>query len=326
MISTRTDGEADAASGTKGERDLVSVIIPTFNRARTLPRAVWSVLGQSYRNLELLIMDDGSTDETAQLIAAIDDPRIRYVLLEGNRGASRARNAGLKLARGEFIAFQDSDDEWLMDKLGRQVEAARQAASSAVTVFHTKIQYGRDEQSRYGPNRVCCIPALDNPSQDDLKRLIGEGNLVSTQTLFITRDALDRVGPFDELLVNNNDWAFAIELFHNTEVVFINEPLVMTYLQNDSISKIKRSGARSQLRIVQKLRRYRATSDAAIAGHLGRIGWGITKLGNPRLARRLLVRALMIQPAHLKNWARLVVTQGRLLKGDWRRGSPIVAR
>lgn len=309
------------ASRTAPIAGLVSVIIPTFNRARTLPRAVRSVLNQSYAELELLIMDDGSTDDTAELVAAIGDPRIRYVRLEGNRGASRARNAGLRLARGEFIAFQDSDDEWLSEKLVRQVEAARSAPADAVTVFHTKIQYGRDEFSRYGPNRVCCIPAIADPGAADFRQLIQAGNIISTQTLFITRAAFEKVGPFDELLVNNNDWAYAIQLIHNSHVVFINEPLVMTYLQDDSISKIKRSGARSQLRIVQRLRRMHGADGAIVAGHLGRIGWGMTKLGSPRLARKLILRALLLSPMHPKNWARLGLTQLRVLTGARRQAA-----
>ena len=294
---------------------LVSVILPTYNRARTLRRAIDSILNQSYRDLEVLVVDDGSTDDTAEVMAAITDPRVRYLPLETNRGASRARNAGLKAAAGAFIAFQDSDDEWLAGKLERQVEAAVAAGGGAVTVFHTKILYGRDENARYGPHRVCCLPSIEPSERYDFRRLVQEINIISPQAVLITRAALDKVGPFDELLVNNNDWAFAIDLVYNTEVVFIDEPLVMTYLQADSISTLKRSGARSQLRIMQKLGRYPDVSRPVMAGHVGRIAWGITKLGNPRQARRLLIRAIKLQPTHGKNWARLVVTQARILLG-----------
>jgi len=304
---------------------LVSVILPTYNRARTLRRAIDSILNQSYRNLEVLVVDDGSKDDTAAVMAEISDPRVRYLPLEQNRGASRARNAGLRAAKGAYIAFQDSDDEWLAGKLERQVAAARAAGGGAVTVFHTKILYGRGENGVYGLHRVCCLPDIPPSEHYDFRRLVQELNIMSPQAVLITREALDKVGPFDELLVNNNDWAFAIDLVYNTDVVFIDEPLVMTYLQNDSISILKRSGVRSQLRIMQKFGRYPGVSQPIMAAHVGRIAWGLTKLGNPRQARRLLIRALKMRPTGWKNWARLIVTQGRIWLGMNQRKTAVSA-
>ena len=106
-------------------RPLISVIMPTYNRAHTLPRAIRSVLAQTWENLELIIADDASADNTRQLVLAIPDRRLKYVRNEINRGAAAARNLGLSHARGEYIAFQDSDDEWLLDKLTIQMEALR---------------------------------------------------------------------------------------------------------------------------------------------------------------------------------------------------------
>ncbi len=89
-----------------------SVIIPTFNRAHVLPRAIDSVLGQSHRDFELLVVDDGSSDGTAQCVAGYQDARIRYIRHEGNCGQNTALNTGLGVARGVFVSFLDSDDEW----------------------------------------------------------------------------------------------------------------------------------------------------------------------------------------------------------------------
>jgi len=105
----------------------------------------------------------------------------------------------------------------------------------------------------------------------------------------------------------------------------IDEPLVMTYLQNDSISILKRSGVRSQLRIMQKFGRYPGVSQPIMAAHVGRIAWGLTKLGNPRQARRLLIRALKMRPTGWKNWARLIVTQGRIWLGMNQRKTAVSA-
>ena len=98
----------------------VSVIIPCFNHGRFLRQAARSVLSQTLADIELIIVDDGSTDETAAVIAQLDDPRVR-VRVTGNRGVSAARNAGLDMARGEFVAFLDADDAWEPEKLARQV-------------------------------------------------------------------------------------------------------------------------------------------------------------------------------------------------------------
>lgn len=103
-------------------RPLVSVIIPTYNRIHTLPTSIDSVLKQTYENLELIIMDDASEDGTEEYVQGIGDSRIRYRKSDINMGPSAARNLGAELAAGDYLAFQDSDDEWMPDKLEKQME------------------------------------------------------------------------------------------------------------------------------------------------------------------------------------------------------------
>ena len=99
---------------------MISVIIPTYNRAGTLLAAAQSVLQQTYRDIELIIVDDGSTDDTSKVVSALQDGRVRYIPLGKNCGACAARNRGIDEAKGEYIAFQDSDDLWHSDKLERE--------------------------------------------------------------------------------------------------------------------------------------------------------------------------------------------------------------
>ncbi len=103
----------------------VSAVIPTYNRARYLARAVRSVLGQSLGDLELIVVDDGSRDNTRQMLENISDSRLRYIHQE-NKGVAAARNAGMRRARGEYVAFLDSDDWWLRDKLEKQTRFMRE--------------------------------------------------------------------------------------------------------------------------------------------------------------------------------------------------------
>ena len=100
--------------------DLISVIIPTYNRAHLIKRSAQSVLNQTYKNLELIIVDDGSTDNTKEVIDSLNDERIVYIKQE-NQGAAAARNTGIDIAKGKYIAFQDSDDVWHSDKLEKQI-------------------------------------------------------------------------------------------------------------------------------------------------------------------------------------------------------------
>src|SRR5258707_14809733 len=102
-------------------RAFVSVVLPTFNRGGTLLRSVRSVLNQSHRDLELIIVDDGSTDETHDIVDVISDSRLRYIKFDRNCGQSVARNTGIAASRADLIAFQDSDDVWLPRKLERQL-------------------------------------------------------------------------------------------------------------------------------------------------------------------------------------------------------------
>ncbi|UTP40977.1 glycosyltransferase [Phenylobacterium sp. LH3H17] len=300
---------------------LVSVVLPTYNRARTLVRAVNSVLHQSYSRIELIIVDDASTDDTETLVATIADPRVRYVRLAKNGGASRARNEGMRIAKGDYIAFQDSDDEWLADKLERTLGAARAVGDpeDPVTVFHTKVMYISGGVGEFKTNRIVCIPELPHAaSREILIHEIHRGNLVSPQTLLISRGALNAVGFFDENLVNCEDWDYGISLIYKTKTVFLDEPLVMTYLQSDSISLLGRRGARSQLRLALKLMRNYEVESQVIGARLSKVGWWISKLGNPRLGRRVLRRSIRMAPGDWRTWARLAASQALGLRNRFR--------
>ena len=292
---------------------LISVILPTYNRGGgTLARSVRSVLNQGYVNLELLVVDDGSTDNTAEVMAAFEDPRVRYVKMDRNQGASAARNHGLNLVRGEYIAFQDSDDEWLADKLELQVAAALASGEPDVAVFHMKIVYGRDDARQYGRGRVCCVPRLgEGEGERDFVKLTHRENLMSPQTLLFSRSVLDKVGRFDRLLVNSVDWDFSLRLVRHAKVIFIEEPLVMTYIQDDSISLILRTRVRSQLRIILKLNRQADVDPLVLSEHFGRLGMVIGKFGKPRLAARLLRRSVALAPRRLTGWSRLAANAVR---------------
>ena len=125
-------------------KELVSVIMPTYNCGRFIAESIRNVLAQTYTNWELLIVDDYSTDETESIVRSFDDPRIRYMRNEQNMGAALTRNRALREAKGRYIAFLDSDDLWLPEKLAKQI-AFMQAHHYAFT-YHNYIEI--DESSK----------------------------------------------------------------------------------------------------------------------------------------------------------------------------------
>src|SRR5690606_913848 len=148
-----------------------------------------SVLAQTYRHLELLVVDDASTDDTAQTIAAFDDPRIRYINHETNRGGAAARNTGIALAQGKYIAFVDSDDYWLPQKLSKQVRLLS-SCSPQVGIVHTNYRAINGKGQPVGE----AFARHRGNLYDTLLRK----NCIGSSTVLARRTCFERVGSFDE--------------------------------------------------------------------------------------------------------------------------------
>ena len=201
----------------------VSVIIPTYNREATLGRSIESVLSQSYRNLEIIVVDDGSEDNTRGLVEGIEDKRLRYIYQE-NAGACSARNKGIEAAKGEYIAFQDSDDVWLQNKLASQIETIKKTGADIVFCQMKRCQDDDDP---------IVIPELEQSgfiSYYDLK--VG----ISTQTLLMKREVAETI-KFDENMPRFQDLEWLLRAVRQYSLFGMKEVLVECYLSEDSISK-----------------------------------------------------------------------------------------
>ena len=209
----------------------VSIIIPTYNCARLIGRAIESVLNQTYRDFELVIVDDGSTDNTEEIIKEFQkkDERIKYICHDKNKGGSAARNTGIKVARGEYIAFQDSDDEWLPGKLKKQMEVFKNI-SSKVGVVYTGFWRITDNKKTYIPESW--VKQKDGNIYFELLK----GNFVGTPTILIKKKCFQKVGIFDEKLPRLQDWELVIRLSKYYDFKCIDEPLLISYYTTDSIS------------------------------------------------------------------------------------------
>lgn len=205
---------------------MISVIIPTYNRARSLQRAAQSVLEQTFRDIELLIVDDGSNDDTAQVVEALSDSRVRYLRQKENRGACAARNAGIRAARGVYIAFQDSDDVWHPEKLAAQLEQLLR--TDADVVFCAFMRHEGEKQD--------CLPAGLSDGKCLTYEELLEHNYISTQTMMGKR-ACFQAEMFDEAYPRLQDWELGLRLVRRFRVCFDARPMVDAYVQADSISK-----------------------------------------------------------------------------------------
>ena len=132
-----------------GINPVVSIVLPTYNRAALLGRAIRSVLKQSYTDFELLVIDDGSTDQSSNVVAGFRDRRIKYISLEHNTGAGAARNVGIRIAKGKFLAFQDSDDEWMPSKLVKQMSAFERGSVRLGIVYSDMLRILGDGTTTY---------------------------------------------------------------------------------------------------------------------------------------------------------------------------------
>ncbi|MBI3317689.1 MAG: glycosyltransferase family 2 protein [Candidatus Omnitrophica bacterium] len=195
----------------------VSVVIVAYNKADTIAAAIESVLRQTYGDFEVLVIDDGSTDSTGEKVRPFG-ARVRYVRKE-NGGTGSARNLGISLSRGQFIAFLDGDDLWLPKKLEAQMEAFRREPGAAAV--QCGVYCVNDELEPF-EERIC------RPQEDHLLNFLLFKNLPGFSSAVVVRRGLfDRIGGFGTDLVILSDWDMAIRIALAGTLRSIPEPLVL---------------------------------------------------------------------------------------------------
>ena len=203
-------------------RPLVSVVIPTYNRAKWVSKAIDSVLAQTFTDFELLVVDDGSTDQSRQVISAYGS-RLHYIY-QDNRGVSTARNRGILEARGEWVAFLDSDDEWVPEKLQTQM--------NLVDRHPQLVMVASDAHIGSGDNRVTLFDIREQVLKDETKCVIDRPLLTAFKTNFfpssfvVKKDALLQVGMFDETLSYGEDRDLACRVALLGPLGVVAKPLV----------------------------------------------------------------------------------------------------
>ena len=205
-----------------GDKPRVSVVITTHNRAGLLSRAVDSVLAQTYKGYELIIVDDCSADNTPAVMLTFADSRIRAVRHADNMGQSAALNAGIRLARGEYIAFLDDDDEWIDQKLTLQVRAL-DASDPIVGLVYT--WFDRVDTT----NGVRIVGGRDIASGDISEEMLGWELPAPTSTYLVRAEAARQIGGFDEALKIATDRDFLTRLSMHWHVAVVPKVLMLLY-------------------------------------------------------------------------------------------------
>ena len=294
--------------------DLVSVLVPVYNRAHLIERTLGSVCSQSYRNLEILLVDDCSTDDLDAAVTRVGDSRVRVVRRVRNGGVAAARNTGVAAAAAELIAFFDSDDICIFDRIERQVNQLLAMPSDYIGVYSPRLFYNLVEEGTY-PHIDCAIRPFpwEAPLSGDLSVRTVQNNIINFPSLTVFKSALLAAGPSDELLRNNADWDLCLRLTRQGKFAFDPEPLVLTPnpLKTEGpgprISRSTRHQAQSFARVTGKMRHQDITG-AAIAAHYCTTGRKLLLRNRPDSARRFFRASLAEAPLKPKVWGHFLLS------------------
>ncbi len=208
----------------------VSIVIPTYNCANLLERAIKSVLAQTYENWELIVVDDGSTDETENLVVSFQriEPRIKYIRQNNSGAPARPRNTGIRNSLGEYIAFLDHDDEWLPDKLKKQVTLLE--TSPEVAFVSCDVIVLSSERGEF-------ISSPGYKGENFLKKMLEKNLILTASSVVVRKKVFNEIGLFDETLRFADDWDMWVRIASRYKFDYINEPLVRYYWHGENRMK-----------------------------------------------------------------------------------------
>lgn len=221
----------------------VSIVIPTYNRAELLKKAVRSLLSQSHQNIEIVIVDDCSTDHTSIVVEEMTDSRILYVKHPVNKGGAAARNTGIARATGDYIGFLDSDDQWLPEKLEKQLQVFRK--NTDIGVVYTGLRVVNESKATRD-----MTPMFKG---DILPKLIQFNCIDTTSSILVKKEFMNKVEGFDPSFPSCQDWDLYLRLAQITHFDYVSEPLVLFFHHSgERITNNKKAVQQGHLFIYEK--------------------------------------------------------------------------
>jgi len=281
----------------------VSVIIPTFNRRDLVVEAVRSVLDQTFRDLEAVVVDDGSEDGTRDAVEALGDERVRYVR-KPHSGIASTRNRGIREARGALLAFLDSDDLWVRDKLEKQLPLL-EGEAGFVYARYRSVHDGVTLRSK----------PVGGPSGRILLALLNR-IFVQTSTAVVKREAIEAVGPFDESYRYSDEYDFFLRLAERFPAGFVDEDLVIYRIHTGNESHNAKLRVTENLEVYRRFfsredvtRLIRGTAARRVARYAVQLGRILLDEGDREGATKCFREALSARPLSL--WARAGLWKAR---------------
>jgi len=270
---------------------LISVIIPTFNRCQFLKRAILSAVNQTYRNIEILVVNDGSTDDTSVTVGSIKCQRIQYFSYENNRGPVARRNIGIKNSAGEFVTFLDDDDEWSPDKIFQQLEVFKNTAGPLGLVFTNGYS---EYENDYFIREKKSSGIIYDPKRDHFFPL---GVLIPPPSSWmVPRVIMDELGNFDEnMRYHWDDGDYLVRLACKYPIYFLNENLVTWHALENHLETVSPTLIKDKEVFFEKnyvLMKKDKEYFFRFCRALGKDAISIDK----RIARKYLYKALLVRP------------------------------
>ena len=276
----------------------VSVIIPTHNRSDFLRSAIASVLNQTYQDYELIVVDDASTDNTAEAVAEFSDKRIRFLRHETTKGGSAARNTGILASECDYIALLDDDDEWLPDKLSKQMEVLLSSPPEVGCVYTGYVDVSRSTGTIIGEH----IPT----KRGDLsKELVAENCVGSASSVLLKRECLKKVGLFDESLPCAQDYDLWIRIANEFLFECVSEPLFKYRIHENKISTNLEAVTRGLEIMATK---YRNFPLSYYTGQYMDVGIMYCLAGDIKKGRKAFLQAIRLYPIQLRGYLNFCLT------------------
>ena len=274
----------------------VSIVIPTHNRSDLLSKSVESVLKQSFSDLEVIIVDDCSTDKTSKVAEKLkeSDSRVRYIRLKTNQGAPTARNTGIKAAQGEILGLLDDDDQWLPRKLEYQLAKFREGPDDLGLVYGGyRINYFRSDL----PDRIRKPNKRGRIFLSLLKKC-----LIGSPTVLVKRECFEKVGMFDTKLKSCQDWDMWLRISREYKVDYVDKVVANYYLRGKGqISTNFSSQVQGRKRIFKKYYQELKKHPLVLVKHLKTIVWMLAADGQREEALAWHWRVIKREPFSPRN-------------------------
>jgi glycosyltransferase involved in cell wall biosynthesis len=288
----------------KGEASLVSVIMPNFNNAKYISQAIGGIICQSWTNIELVIVDDGSTDGSQEVIGewVAKDCRVHFIEHEKNKGVAAALNTGLKHAKGDYIGFCASDDVWKCDKVRLQVMCFR--ANPDVGVLHSDAEIIDEKGNKTGALFSNLTMNVRRVLSGNIFKCLLITNYISAPTVLIRKEYVERAGLFPESIKWLEDWVYMVRVAKHC--LFMYMPVVLVQYRIHSGSSNRDTIGYEESRIKARLLMLKEISNINKPTRVffyRQIGMGYMRLGQRKMAREWFAQALVPTPSFFKNAA-----------------------